>query len=373
MRHIGELVSNQSDIAPAETSNPASLWQRIKGPLITLVALVVVFGWLLPQIIDYGAVVDALRSLTWANLALLTALTALRVVTEALVYRAMLPGLRIWPGSEAYLSSNVAANFLPPPAPSVIQFAYFRSEGFDAGSSMTGAVGSFVFPQAGRIVLPIVAFVGLLATGQADGTALVITLVALAITIVLAVVIRMIGRSETSARWVGRQLARVVSWVLVKFKRDPIDDLGPQVVDFRDNAYSIVRERWLFGSMSVAANLFLSYLILLAALRFLDVPSNDLSNVVIFACFAAAFFAGTVIPITGSGLGIVDAALIGSLGAAASTTDNSVIVAAVVIWRIFYSLVTLPFGALTMTVFTRRHPGLISGAKTAFTDEGAEG
>jgi uncharacterized protein (TIRG00374 family) len=237
---------------------------------------------------------------------------------------------------------------------------------------MTGAVGSFVFPQAGRIVLPLVAFAALLVTGQADGAALVITLLALAITIVLAVVIRMIGRSETSARWVGKQLARLVSWVLVKFKRDPIDDLGPQVVDFRDNAYSIVRERWLFGSISVAANLALSYLILLAALRFLDVPSNDLSNVVIFACFAGAFFAGTVIPITGSGLGIVDAVLIGSLGAAASTTDNNVIVAAVVIWRIFYSLVTLPFGALTMTVFTRRHPGLISGARTAFAGDDVE-
>ena len=112
--------------------------------------------------------------------------------------------------------------------------------------------------------------------------------------------------------------------------------------------------------------------ILVAALRFLDVPSSDVGNVVIFAIFAGAFFAGTVIPITGSGLGIVDAVLIGSLNAA-SSADNEVIVAAVVIWRIFYSLATLPFGAITMTTFTKKHPGLISGATAAFTgDDDAE-
>ena len=360
------------DSADASEEAKKSFWQRVKGPLILVVALVIIFGWLLPQIIDYDAVIEALKTLTWENIALLAALTALRVVTEAMVYRAMLPGLRVWPGSAAYLSSNVAANFLPPPAPSVIQFAYFRSENFDARRSMTGAVGSFVFPQGGRIVLPLVAFVALLVTGQADGVALVVTLVALAITIVLAIVIRMIGRSESSAQWVGKQLARMISWVLVKFKRDPIEDLGPQVVEFRDNAYAVVRQRWLFGSIAVAANLFLSYLILVAALRFLDVPSSDVGAVVIFAIFAGAFFAGTVIPITGSGLGLVDAVLIGSLNAA-SSADNEVIVAAVVIWRIFYSLATLPFGAITMTTFTKKHPGLISGATAAFKgDDDAE-
>ena len=71
---------------------------------------------------------------------------------------------------------------------------------------MTSAVGSFVFPQAGRIVLPLVAFLVLLITGDVDTEALLITGLSLVVAVAVGVVVWLIGRSEASARWVGRQL-----------------------------------------------------------------------------------------------------------------------------------------------------------------------
>ena len=48
------------------------------------------------------------------------------------MYRAFLPGLALWRGIEAYLSSNLAGQVLPPPAPSVVQYGYFRGGGYTA-------------------------------------------------------------------------------------------------------------------------------------------------------------------------------------------------------------------------------------------------
>jgi uncharacterized membrane protein YbhN (UPF0104 family) len=336
---------------------------RVVRWIVIAAVLVFVFGWLLPQFIDYELVWDAITGLTIQQLLVLLALTTLRVPTEAGIYRAMLPELGWRAGSEAYLSSNVAANVMPPPAPSVIQYAYFRADGSDAQSSLTAAVGSFVFPQGGRILLPPVAFVVLLAVGGVDTEALVITGVSLAIVAVIAVLIWLIGRSETSARWVGRHLGRFVSWVMRKLEKDPVGDLGDRVVDFRDNAYAVVRERWLYGSVSVALNLGITFLILVASLRFVGVEQSDLGLAPIFAAFAVSFFAGVVIPLTGSGLGVVDVVMISALQASVSgNVDVNVIVAAVVLWRVFYSLLAFFPGALTLSRFAKTHGDLLREA-----------
>jgi uncharacterized membrane protein YbhN (UPF0104 family) len=342
---------------------------RLRSVVITIVVLFIVFGLVLPSIVDYQTIWDSLKTLTLANLAVLLLLTACRTGSESLVYRAMLPGLRLWPGSQAYLSSS-AVTMLPPPAPSVVQYAYFRSEGFDADQALTGAAGTFVFPQAGRLLLPVVAFIALVVTGQVDETAMIIVGISLLAVAIAGVLAWFIGRSEDSAKWLGRQLARVTSWVLHWFHRDPVDDLGPGLVRMRDLLYDVVKRRWGFGAAAVAGNLMISFLMLLAAIRFLDVSTSEVSTVVIFASFAAAFLAGTLIPISAGGIGVVDIVMVTSI-VKATGVDNDVIVAAVLVWRIFYDVVTLPIGALTLSSFSRNHPDLIRGAQDTLTSKDA--
>lgn len=109
------------------------------------------------------------------------------------------------------------------------------------------------------------------------------------------------------------------------------------------------------GSIGVAANLFLTYLILLAALRFVGVSSAELSAPDAFAAFAIAFWAGTVLPITGSGLGVVDTVLIAML-IELSGASGDALVAAALLWRVFYSVPPLPLGAITLSCFRKPLP-----------------
>ncbi|HEY7293926.1 MAG TPA: hypothetical protein VH916_02750, partial [Dehalococcoidia bacterium] len=158
------------DRSPARASRP------LRGRLLTIAlliaVLVVVFGWLLPQFIDYEQVWDALKQLQAWEVAVLLGLGLARVPTEALMYRAFLPGLGLWRGTEAYLCSNLAAQVLPPPGASVVQYGYFRGGGYPADAATMAAFGSFLFPTIGRFLLPLVALMLLLWAGEVTGAIL---------------------------------------------------------------------------------------------------------------------------------------------------------------------------------------------------------
>jgi uncharacterized membrane protein YbhN (UPF0104 family) len=322
--------------------------------------LVVVFGWLLPRFIDYHDVWDALAQLDGWELLVLFGLGLARVPTEALMYRAFLPGLGLWRGSEAYLSSNFAGQLLPPPSASIVQYGYFRGGGYASDAAGLAALGSFLFPTIGRFLLPLVALVLLLLTSEINGSVVLAGGLSLALTAIAGVAGYYLLRSEQSARWVGAKAQRPLSWVLAKLKRDPIEDAAGRATDLRTQALAVVREGWALGSIGVAANLLLTYLILLASLRFVGVSSTELSAPDAFAAFAIAFWAGAVLPITGSGLGVVDAVLIAMLVEMGGASDDA-LVAAALLWRVFYSLITLPLGAITLGRFRKANRDVLPG------------
>ena len=158
------------DTSPALVPRP--LWRRLLRPVIVIAALAVVLGWLLPQFIDYQEVWEALTELDAWEVLVLLGLGLARVPSEALMYRAFLPGLGLWRGSETYLSSNFAGQLLPPPSASVVQYGYFRGGGHAPDAAGLAALGSFIFPTIGRFLLPLVALVLLLVTGEVSGTIL---------------------------------------------------------------------------------------------------------------------------------------------------------------------------------------------------------
>ena len=179
------------------------LWRRLLKPAVIVAALVLVFGWLLPQFIEYKEVWEALEELDGWEVLVLFALGLARVPTEALMYRAFLPGLGLGRGSEAYLSSNFAGQLLPPPSASVVQYGYFRGGGYAADASGLAALGSFVFPTIGRLLLPLVALLVMLVAGKVSGSILVAALLSLLISLVAGIAGFFFLRGERFARRLG--------------------------------------------------------------------------------------------------------------------------------------------------------------------------
>jgi uncharacterized membrane protein YbhN (UPF0104 family) len=341
------------DMSPAPVQRP--LWRRLLRPALVIAALAVVLGWLLPQFIDYQQVWEALTELDAWEVAVMLGVGLARIPTEALMYQAFLPGLRLWRGTEAYLSSNLAGQLLPPPSASVVQYGYFRGGGYAPDAAGLAALGSFLFPTLGRFLLPFIALVLVLVTGEINDSILLAGGISLAVTAGAGIAGYYFLREERSARWLGAKAQRPLTWVLVKLKRDPIENGAESAARFRASTLAILREGWVLGSIGVAANLVLTYLILLAALRFVGVSGSELSAVAAFAAFAVAFWAGAVFPITGSGLGVVDAVLVAMLIELGSASDDA-LVAAALLWRVFYSVIPLPLGAITLSRFRKANP-----------------
>ena len=240
-------------------------------------------------------------------------------------------------------------------AASIVQYGYFVGGGRGSDAAGLAAFGSFLFPTIGRFLLPLVALVLLLLTSEVNGTVVLAGALSLAVTAFAGIAGYLFLRGERSARWIGAMTQRPLSWILVKVKHDPIDDSAAKAADLRTQALAVLREGWALGSIGVAANLFVTYLILLASLRFVGVSSAELSAPDAFAAFAIAFWAGAVFPITGSGLGVVDAVLIAMLIELSSASDDT-LVAAALLWRVFYSVLTLPLGAITLGRFRKANP-----------------
>jgi len=215
-------------------------------------------------------------------------------------------------------------------------------------------------------VLPLIALLVLLVTGEVTGSILLASVLSLLISFIAGIAGYFFLRAERSARWLGAKAQRPLSWILVMIKRNPIEDAPARAEALRAETLKVLREGWALGSIGVAANLFLTYLMLLAALRFVGVTATELPAAEAFAAFAVAFWAGAVFPITGSGLDVVDAVLITTLFELSSASDDALLAGAL-LWRVFYSVLTLPLGAVTLGRFRKANPGLLA-ARVGETD-----
>jgi hypothetical protein len=123
-------------------------------PVLVIAVLAVVFGWLLPQFIDYDQVWAALTQLDGRELVVLVGLELARIPTEALMYRAFLPGLRLWRGTEAYLSSNLEDRSCRLRLRASFSTATSEAAATRRTPPGLAALGSFLVPTINRLLLP---------------------------------------------------------------------------------------------------------------------------------------------------------------------------------------------------------------------------
>jgi uncharacterized protein (TIRG00374 family) len=342
---------------------------------LTLGALaLVIFGWLLPKFIDYGQVWQALKGLEWWQFVVLVVLGLARIPTEAMVYRALLPALRLSDAMRTWLMVTGGSTFLPPPADSAAFYALTRSYGIARAPAATASFLTFLYPTVGRLVLPVLVVVPFVVFAVADDETLPVFLITLTVAVALGTLGWIAIRSEHGARRLGDMSARLVNWGLARLRRRPVASFAPALARFREDAISIVRRNWRAAALSVAANFSIIFAILLLALRFVGLSDEQLPWIEVLAAFALSQWAQTVIPLSPGGLGIADAVLLGCLSTVAPG-NASAITAALVVWRIFSWALPIPIGLIAIQRWQAAHPGALAEAREAFrsrpTDDGS--
>jgi putative heme transporter len=349
------LAREASKLLEAPRLSPLQILAR--GALVVLL-LYLIFGVLIPQFASYAEIWDAITSLTPLDLLLMVGLTLLIEFLKGLGPSLLID--RLTP-THAFLAQETAAvvsNTIPGPSGTISKYATYRRYGIDTvdftrGTAMNGAWNNVIV-----LVLPTIAMILLSFQDDVPGRIWAVTLVALSISVVVIVVGAAVVRSERFARWFGQRSGRIVNWARGVVKRPPTEAVGQAVVRFRFDVLATAKDRGMRLTLILTAKEATTFLALLVSLRSLDVGRVDLTAVEVFASYCLVRLL-TIIELTPGNVGIAETLYIATLTWAAPHTGESVIVAAVFVFRMFTYLGPIVIGGgcwVWLRRYFRRHP-----------------
>jgi putative heme transporter len=330
-------------------------WRRYLPLAIGLIAVVVIFAFVLPKIADYGSVWDSIKTLTWPEALLLAVLTAVNIATYAPPLMAALPGLRYVPALTVTLAST-ASTYVAPGGAAVgmgLTFAMLRAWRFNAADVTLAVTLNSVWNQLFQFGTPALALGLLTLEGtRQHGLLLSMGLIGLGVFIIGAGSFAAALSSGRLARRLGDWAARITTWALRFIRRGPVGWDGASLEGFRGRAMLLLGRRWLWLTLATIAGQIPVFLLLLATLRIFEVPSSQVSLIEAFAAWTVGRLIGSLPFAPPGGIGLVEVGLTGLLigfgGGAAEVT------AAVLVYRALTIVPTLAIGSLAGLTYRRQ-------------------
>ena len=321
-------MAEQAAEHTGKRSSPAKTAVRAA---ISLVLIVAIFYYLLKDI-SLADVWAAITAMTWSELVGLAVVAGWNLVTYALVWMTVTPGLGF--GRAMLMTQATTAITNTVPAGSAIgigmTYAMLHSWGFSRSRTTIAVLVSGVWNAFAKLAIPVLALA--LVALQGDATAARVTAAAFGIGGLIAaiVIFALMLRSEHMAERVGVIAGRIASRLLALIRRPPVQGWEIATVKFRNRTVDLLEHGWFpITAATVVSHLSL-YLVLLVCLRDVGVSDAEVGWAEVLAVFAFARLA-TAIPITPGGAGVVEAVLITGLTAAGG--DKAQVVAAVLVYR----------------------------------------
>ena len=344
-------MTNHAGAVPESPNRP--WWQRLASFAITVAVVVVVFGFVIPQIADYDQVLDHIAGIAAGHWILLGALAVWFLVAYVFVLMTTLPTLRFVEGFVVQTTGTAINNSIPAGGAIALplQYVMFMSWGFTPSAVTSGLVTAGVWDQLTRMAVPVLAVALIALSGDAAWWMWAVSLVGIAIVGATVWVLIVVLRSETTARRFGGRLDSVTNTALGWINRGPVDVVAA-TLQFRVNVTSVAGERWKVITLASLLNHAAMVLLFLASLRAVGVSEDDVSTAwVILAVSLGRLL--VAIPISPGGLGLVDLGFIGllTLGWGAGA-DQALLAAGVLLYRALTFLPPIAVG-LASWVFWR--------------------
>jgi putative heme transporter len=341
---------------PASAAAPPSRRAALLRSGFIVGVLLVVFLIIIPRFVDYSEVAAAFRDLTLPQVAFMTVLGAIAWLISGQLFTVLTEGLSVLRGGASYLILSGIGSSVPfGPWNMGVVWVVVRGWGVGVQPATSGIALYGVINQLGRLALPLVAVIVLIATGGlagGGGTATVITVISIVVFVVATGLIAAVVRSDRVADWLGRTGQRVVSWLLARLGRTGAPDVSASVHRFRDQLGAVIRRRGLAALIvSVIAQLGWC-VVLIAALRVVGVPETTLTPADVFAVFALVSVI-TIIPISPGGAGVPELLYIAGLSAIAGGQYESVITAGVFLFRLYQWFLPIPIAWILLKVARR--------------------
>ncbi len=346
-----DAATSEDHSVPQRTKQP--LWKRLLRAGVTILVLVLVFGFVLPKLADYRAVADHIGDIEPIQWLLLAVFAGWFLVAYVFVFMSTLPGLRFREGFVVQTTATAINNSLPAGGAIALPVTYsqFLSWGFTPEAVTAALITAGVWDQLARLALPVLSVAAIALTGEALWWMWLVSLAGIVVVVGAVLLISLVLRSESAAVALGNWLNKIVNWGLKKIKRDPIDAVAA-TLKFRDNVRHVAQYRWKWVTAATVANHASMAALFVVSLRAVGVSSDDVSLPWLLLGFSLGRLL-VMIPVSPGGLGLVDLGFIGlvSLGWGAGA-DANLISAGVLLYRALSFLPPILIG-LASWVFWR--------------------
>jgi uncharacterized membrane protein YbhN (UPF0104 family) len=352
--------------APAAADEVAAPEKRRRSPIWRIVSIVVavaligfIFVGIIPKIATYGEVWDALKQMTWIEVATLVLITAFNIFTYWPQMTAALPGLSIPQAAVVNQSTTAVANTVP--AGGVVAvgltFTMLRSWGFHDSATALMVSTTGIWNIFFKLAMPLLALILLLVTGDYSQRYLIPTVIGLVVLGALVLAGALMLWKDSFARGIGGAAGKVASAILKLFRK-PAVHWGEAGLRFRNQTIALIRDRWFPLTWTTLLSQVALYFVLLTSLRHVGVSEQEVSAVQIFAVYSFVRLL-SAIPLTPGGVGFVELGYVGALIAASQNLDvpkdvfEAQVTAAVLVFRTLTYGVQIPLGAATYLYWLR--------------------
>jgi uncharacterized protein (TIRG00374 family) len=329
---------------------------RLLGAAGSIVVVVLVFVFVLPQIASYRDVLDVVRTLDWQDWLLLAGAVVLNLATFPPPWMAALPGLG-FRQALVMTQASTALSIVSPAGAAVgmaASYSMLRSWRFAAGAVALAVAVAGLWNQLVNLAFPIVAVALLTSQNESHPALRTAALVGVAVLIVALTSFVLVLSRPRHARRIGDFAARVASYARRLMGKTHVKWGGESFVRFRSDALGLLRRRWHVITAATLAGHLTVYLLFLVCLRVIGVSGSEVTAIEAFAAWALVRILGAL-PLTPAGVGIVEVGLTGTL--VAFGAPNAEAVAATLLYRALTVLPTLALGLLAAATWRTHHPG----------------
>jgi putative heme transporter len=336
---------------PAARTKP--LWRRLIGPVFSIVLLVAVFVWFLPQFTSMADVWESVRSMSWVEISILIVAAVWNLATYQFVVVSTMPGLTFRQATVSTETTTAVSNTVLGGAAIALGLTYAMNSswGFSRSRTSVSLLVSGLFNNFAKLGLPVLALALLAFSSPPSTSRLIGGLIGVGGLVAAVVLLWLLMRSRESAASLGRVLGRWVSALLRLFGRPPVHGWDLATTKFRDRTALLLHARWHWITLATLVSHLSLFIVLLLALRFVGVDAEQVSLAEALAVFAFARLL-TAIPFTPGGLGVVEFALITGLAAAGG--PRAMVAAAVLIFRALTYVLPIPIGVITYVIWQRK-------------------
>jgi uncharacterized membrane protein YbhN (UPF0104 family) len=342
---------------PASAAAPPSRRTALLRSGLIIAVLVVVFGLILPQFVDYADVAAAFRELTAQQILVMTALGIVAWVASGLIFTALIEGLSWIRGTMSWLIlAGIGASVPFGPWNMGVLWVVVRGWGIGIAAATSGVALYGVVNILSRLFLPLIGIVALTTAGDltdAGDTTAVWTIAILSAVAFVGTTGLIIGivRSERVADRLGRGGQGAADWILGRLGRSESPDVAGAIHRFRDQLGLVIRQRGLRSLLIAIGSQFAWVLVLLVGLRIVGVPEDALSIAEIFAVYALVMVI-TIIPLSPGGAGVSELLFISAFSALAPTYEAEV-TAGVFLYRMYFWFAPVPIAWILLKVVRR--------------------